>query len=186
VKSLTEEGSVGIAQASVVRNASELEARVQFIHRSIASDAIVEEFIDGREIYVGILGNTRLTVLPPWELYIENAPQGTRFIATSRVKHDPDHQERHGIFQGPAELPPALHERLVSTARRIYRLLSLDGYARLDFRLRADGIAFFIEANPNPEVAESEEFASSALEAGISYEKLIERIVSLGLRRGAM
>jgi D-alanine-D-alanine ligase len=186
VKSLTEEGSVGIAQASVVRNETELEARVQFIHRSIESDAIVEEFIDGREIYIGIVGNTRLTVLPPWELYIENAPPGTRFIATSRVKHDPEHQARRGIFQGPAELPPALQQRLVATARRIYRLLSLDGYARLDFRLRADGTAFFIEANPNPEVAESEEFASSALEAGISYEKLIERIVSLGLRRGAM
>ncbi|MFP5356665.1 MAG: D-alanine--D-alanine ligase, partial [Gemmatimonadota bacterium] len=186
VKSLTEEGSVGIAQASVVRNESELEARVQFIHRSIGSDAIVEEFIDGREIYVGIVGNTRLTVLPPWELYMENAPPGTRFIATSRVKHDPELQARQGIFQGPAGLPLALQQRLVNTARRIYRLLSLDGYARLDFRLRADETAFFIEANPNPEVAESEEFASSALEAGISYPQLLDRIVSLGLRRGAM
>jgi D-alanine-D-alanine ligase len=186
VKSLTEEGSVGIAQASVVNSDAELAARVEFVHRSIESDAIIEEYIDGREIYVGIVGNSRLAVLPPWELFFENSAPGSRPIATSRVKHNPAHQERRGIYQGPAELPHDLQQRLVATARRIYRLLSLDGYARLDFRLRADGTPFFIEANPNPEVAESEEFAASALEAGFTYAQLLERIVSLGVRRGSL
>jgi len=185
VKSLTEEGSVGIAQASVVETDEELKGRVGFIHRSIESDAIIEEYIEGREIYMGIIGNHRLEVFPPWELFFENVAPGTRRIATSKVKHDPDHQERRGITQGPAVLAPETMHRLVSTARRIYRLLSLDGYARLDFRLRADGTPFFIEANPNPEVAESEEFASSALEAGYAYPDLLQRIVSLGVRRGS-
>lgn len=186
VKSLTEEGSVGIAQASVVNNDAELAARVEFIHRSIESDAIIEEYIDGREIYVGIVGNNRLAVFPPWELFFENAAPKSRLIATSRVKHNLEHQERRGIFQGPAELPDELHHRMISTARRIYRLLSLDGYARLDFRLRADGTPFFIEANPNPEIAASEEFASSAAEAGFEYSQLLARIVSLGVRRGTL
>lgn len=185
VKSLTEEGSVGIAQASVVEDDAQMAARVEFIHRRLETDAIVEDYIDGREIYVGIVGNARLTVLPPWELFFHKAVAGSRLIATARVKHDPDMQERREIWQGPAVLPSDLKQRLEATARRIYRLLHLDGYARLDFRLRADGTAFFIEANPNPEVAESEEFASSALEAGLEYGALLNRIVSLGIRRGS-
>lgn len=100
------------------------------------------------------------------------------------MKHNLEHQARRGIFQGPAEVSDAVQQRLITTARRIFRLLSLDGYARLDFRLRADGTPFFIEANPNPEIAASEEFASSALEAGFSYGELLDRIVALGIRRG--
>ena len=186
VKSLTEESSVGIAQASVVWNDEELEARVKFIHESITGDALIEEFIDGREIYVGVMGNKRLTVLPPWELFFENTAPGSMAIATQRVKHNLQYQAKHGISEGPADVEPALRDKLIATVRRIYRILSLDGYARLDFRLRADGTAFFIEANPNPEIARREEFAQSALNAGLSYEKLIDTIVALGIRRGAI
>jgi D-alanine-D-alanine ligase len=186
VKSLTEEGSDGIAQASVVWSDAELEGRVRFIHEHMQGDAIVEEYIDGRELYVGIIGNHRLTVLPPWELFFENQDTRNLPIATSRVKHDPVYQERHGIFQGPAELEPPLMARIVANARRVYRTLSLDGYARIDYRLRADGTPFFIEANPNPEIASSEEFASAAEAAGLSYEMLLEKIVSLGIRRGSI
>jgi D-alanine-D-alanine ligase len=186
VKSLTEESSVGIAQASVVWNDEELEARVKFIHESITGDALIEEFIDGREIYVGVMGNKRITVLPPWELFFENTAPGSMAIATQRVKHNLQYQAKHGISEGPAEMEPVLRDKLIGTARRIYRALSLDGYARLDFRLRADGTAFFIEANPNPEIARKEEFAQSALKAGVSYEKLIDTLVGLGIRRGAI
>ena len=186
VKSLTEEASVGIAQASVVRDDEELETRVKFIHESITGDALIEEFIDGREIYVGVLGNKRLTVLPPWELFFENTAPGSLAIATERVKHNLAYQQKHGITEGEADLEPAVRAKLVAVAKRIYRNLSLDGYARLDFRLRADGTAFFIEANPNPEIASKEEFAQSALKAGIKYERLIEQILALGIRRGTM
>jgi D-alanine-D-alanine ligase len=186
VKSLTEEGSVGIAQASVVWDDEELDARVKFIHESITGDALIEEFIDGREIYVGVYGNKRLTVLPPWELFFENTAPGAVAIATQKVKHNLAYQAKHGISEGIAEIDPAVRAKLVAMAKRIYRNLSLDGYARLDFRLRAAGTAFFIEANPNPEIASKEEFAQSALKAGISYKKLIETIVALGIRRGTM
>jgi D-alanine-D-alanine ligase len=186
VKSLTEEASVGIAQASVVWDDAELDARVKFIHESITGDALIEEFIDGREIYVGVLGNKRLTVLPPWELYFEKTAPGAVAIATERVKHNLAYQVKHGITEGEADLEPAVRARLIAVAKRIYRNLSLDGYARLDFRLRADGTAFFIEANPNPEIASKEEFAQSALKAGIKYQRLIETILSLGIRRGTM
>jgi D-alanine-D-alanine ligase len=186
VKSLTEEASVGIAQASVVWDDAELEERVRFIHETITGDALIEEFIDGREIYVGVLGNKRLTVLPPWELFFEKTAPGALAIATERAKHNLAYQQKHGITEGEADLEPAVRAKLVSVAKRIYRNLSLDGYARLDFRLRADGTAFFIEANPNPEIASKEEFAQSALKAGIKYDRLIETIVSLGIRRGTM
>jgi D-alanine-D-alanine ligase len=184
VKSLTEEASVGIAQASVVMDDERLAERVRFIHESVGSDAIVEEFIEGRELYVGVLGNARPMVLPIWELSFENLPPGAAAIATARVKHDPDYQERRGIFQGEAELEPEMAAHIIRTTRRIYRSLDLDGYARIDYRLRADGALYFLEANPNPEVARSEEFASAAEAAGLTYEMLIERILSLGLRRG--
>jgi len=186
VKSLTEEASVGIAQASVVWDDAELDARVKFIHDNIGGDALIEEFIDGREIYVGVLGNQRLTVLPPWELFFENTAPGAVAIATERVKHNLAYQKKHGITEGVAELDPAVRTRLMSMAKRIYRNLSLDGYARLDFRLRADGTAFCIEANPHPEIERKEEFAQSALKAGIKYERLIEMILKLGVRRGTM
>ena len=183
VKSLTEEASLGIAQASVVHTDDELAERVGFVHSRIGSDAIVEEFIDGRELYVAAFGNERVTVLPTWELLFENLAAGAPAIATARVKHDPRYQEARGIFQQQAtDLPAKLVDRLVRTTRRLYRLLLLTGYARIDYRLRADGELFFLEANPNPEIAPEEEFASAAAAAGIEYPQLLQKFLNLGLR----
>ncbi|MFN0149755.1 MAG: D-alanine--D-alanine ligase [bacterium] len=186
VKSLTDEASLGIAQASVVDNDAKLEERVKFIHESIQSDALIEEFIDGRELYVAVLGNTRLQVLPTWELKFENMAPGDVAIATAKVKHDPEYQEKHGIVDGPAALDPAQAAVITRTSRRVYRALALDGYARLDYRLRPDGALYFLEANPNPEIAQREEFAAAAAKAGMSYPKLLERIVALGIGRGSL
>jgi D-alanine-D-alanine ligase len=186
VKSLTEESSLGIAQASVVDADDKLEERVRFIHESIASDALVEEFIEGRELYVGVLGNTRLQVLPIWELSFANMAPGAAPIATARVKHDPEYQAKHGIVDGPAELSPQAAARITHLTRRIYRVLELDGYARIDYRLRFDGGLYFLEANPNPEIAKREEFARAAAKSRVKYDRLIEKIVALGLGRGAL
>jgi D-alanine-D-alanine ligase len=184
VKCLTEHSSLGIAQASVVDREDKLVERVGFVHERLDSDALVEEFIDGREIYVSVVGNRRLQVLPIWELVFENLPPGSAAIATAQVKHNPDAQEKWGINQQPAaDLSPNLIQQITRTSKRIYRLLELDGYARLDYRLTAGGELYFLEANPNPEIAEREEFASAALAAGISYPQLVQRIVSLGLNR---
>jgi D-alanine-D-alanine ligase len=184
VKSVNEDASYGISQASVVDSDDKLIERVKFIHERIGTAAIAEQYIEGREIYVGIVGNDRLVVLPVWELQFKNMPQGDWLIATEKVKHDTGYQERRGILHGPAkDLTPDLTARIQRLAKRIYRTLELDGYARIDFRLAADGTPYFLEANPNPEIAESEEFATAARHVGMGYPDLLQRIVALGMRR---
>ncbi len=184
VKSLSEDASLGIAQASVVDTEDKLIERVAFIHDRIGTAAIAEQFIDGRELYVGVLGNDRVRVLPIWELEFGDLENGGSRIATEKVKHDPDYQDRHDILQGPAEdLSPELESRIQRYAKRIYRTLELEGYARIDFRLGMDGTPYFLEANPNPEIAKIEEFATAAEHAGIEYPELLNRILSLGLKR---
>src|ERR1700691_4215198 len=173
VKSVNEDASYGISQASVVDTDDKLVERVSFIHERIGTAAIAEQYIEGREIYVGVVGNDRLLVLPVGELEFKNMPQGDWLIATEKVKHDPDYQERRGIRHGPAkDLAPEGSARIQDMAKRVYRTLELDGYARIDFRLATDGTPYFLEANPNPEIAESQAFALSARHVGISYPDL--------------
>jgi D-alanine-D-alanine ligase len=184
VKSLSEDASYGISQASVVESDEKLAERVTFIHERIGTAAIAEQYIEGRELYVGVLGNDRLRVFPIWELDFGSLPQGSRPIATEKVKHDLEYQQRHSIDVGPAkDLSPQVVATIQKAAKRIYRTLELDGYARIDFRLSADGIPYYIEANPNPEIAKAEEFASAAKHDGIEYPELIQRIVTLGISR---
>jgi D-alanine-D-alanine ligase len=182
VKSLNEDGSHGISQASVVDTDEKLAERVAFIHERIETAAIAEQFIEGRELYVGVLGNNRLQALPVWEL--EFGTMGGDHIATEKVKHDTNYQERVGIVAGPARgLRPEVTANMQRAAKRIYRTLGLDGYARIDFRLAADGTPYFIEANPNPEIAKSQEFATAAEHVGLDYPALLHRILTLGMRR---
>lgn len=185
VKSVTEDASLGISQASVVDSDQKLQERVEFIHGYTGTAAIAEEYIDGREIYVGIVGNMeRAKVLPIWELGFNGLPPGSHPIATEHVKRNLAYQQRHGVVDGPAaDLPPALATRIKGIVRRTCGILELDGYARIDFRLAKDGTPYFIEANPNPEIASSEELAQSALHDGITYPDLIDRILMLGIRR---
>jgi len=186
VKSLNEHGSWGISQASVVDSDDKLIERVNFIHERVGTPAIAEQYIEGREIYVGVIGNERLRVLPVWELTFGNMAEGDWPIATEKVKHDPGYQERRKILHGPAkDLAPELVIRIQRIAKRIYRTLELDGYARIDFRLAADGTPYFLEANPNPEIAESEEFAAAAKHDGIKYRELLHRILALGMQRAS-
>jgi D-alanine-D-alanine ligase len=184
VKSLSEDSSWGISQASVVDTDEKLVERVAFIHEKIGTAAIVEQYIEGRELYVGVLGNDRLRVLPVWELKFGSMTEGSWAIATEKVKHDPNYQRRVGIEDGPAkDLAPELYARIQRMAKRVYRTLQLDGYARIDFRLSADGIPYFLEVNPNPEIAKSQEFATAAKHDGLAYPALLQRIVTLGMRR---
>jgi len=186
VKSLVEEASTGISNASVVTADDKLGDRVRFIHEHVQTDAIVEEYVEGREIYVGVMGNHRLAVLPVWELYMDKLPADSPRIATRRLKIDPDFQERHEVTIGEAQgLSEHLQRQFTRTCKRIYRVLGLSGYARLDFRLAPDGTAYFLEANPNPEIAANEEFAAASKAAGMSYDQMLERILRLGLQRAA-
>jgi len=182
VKSISEEGSVGIAQASIVHNDEKLTERVEFIHQQTSTDAIVEEYIEGRELYVSVIGNQRLEIFPTWEMFFHNMPEDTARIATAKVKWDYEYQKKHGIDTGPADkLEPAVADQIARVCKRVYRILSLSGYARMDLRLTPDGKVYVLEANPNPNLEYGEDFAESAEKAGISYEKLLSRILSLGL-----
>ncbi|HZT75433.1 MAG TPA: ATP-grasp domain-containing protein [Vicinamibacterales bacterium] len=183
VKSLTQEASIGISQASVVDSDEKLKERVAFIHESIGTAAIVEQYVEGREIYVGVIGNQVLQALPVWELFFTNMPEGSRRIATDRVKWSVKYQKKYGIDSGPAtELDPAKAEELQHVCKRAYRALELSGYARIDLRLDNEGNPWVLEANPNPQIAKGEDFAASAERAGVNYETVLQRIINLGLR----
>ena len=181
VKSLFFEASTGISQASVVENEEQLVRRVQFIHESLGT-VIVEQFIDGRELYVGVFGNERLEVCPVWEMSFAQMPDNRWRIATERVKWSTQYQKRHGIMTSAARLDPAMVDRIQRIAKRTYRALDLSGYARIDLRLDEQGRVYVLEANPNPNLAYGEDFAESAEVHGITYERLLERIMTLGIR----
>jgi D-alanine-D-alanine ligase len=183
VKSLTQEASIGISQASVVETDEKLRERVTFIHESIGTAAIAEQYIDGRELYVGIIGNQNLQALPVWELFFTNMPEGAKRIATDRVKWSVKYQNKYGIDSGPAkDLPDPVCDKIQHLCKRAYRALELSGYARIDLRLDACGNAWVLEANPNPQIAKGEDFAASAEKVGIAYEGVLQRIINLGLR----
>ena len=182
VKPLKEEASYGISQASFVEADEQFKERVQFIHEKYNNDAIAEEYIEGRELYVSILGNDRLQVFPIRELVFNEVPPDEPKIATYKAKWDEEYRKRWGLQNRFAEgIDPAVAARIEQICKRIYRLLTIDGYARLDLRLTSNNEVYFIEANPNPILAEDEDFAQAALKASLPYPQLIDRIVRLGL-----
>ena len=183
VKSATEDASVGISQASVVSDADRLKERIEFIHEQTQSDALVEEYIEGRELYVSVLGNERLRTFPVWEMDFGTLPDVMSGIATRKVKWDRRYQEKHGISTDAAEdLPEGVAAYLDKLSKRIYRALYLSGYARMDFRMRPDGSVFVLEANANPNICDWEDFAESAKAVDIEYPALLEQIMRLGLK----
>ncbi|HHH36186.1 MAG TPA: D-alanine--D-alanine ligase [Gammaproteobacteria bacterium] len=186
VKSLMEEGSVGIGRNSVVRSDAQLRRRVALIHRRTGGDAIAERYIEGRELYVTVIGNRRLTVLPFREIVFAPGDEGDARVATHRVKWNYAYRERRGIdYRFARPLPRGMAEEIARLCKRAYRILDLDGYARFDLRLGPDRKAYLLEANPNPAIAENEDSAFSAHKAGLDYEALIQRLINLGLRRAA-
>ncbi len=182
VKSDAEHASEGIAQASVVHDDQSLRERVEFVHRNVHTNAIAEEYIDGRELTIGVLGNHRLTTLPIWEMTFESLPKGNEPIVTAKLKSDLDYQRKVGLMAGAAEnLEDDKRAEIRRIALRVYRALSLSGFARVDLRLTRDGRVFVLEANPNPDLCTDEDIARSAAAAGLEYPELIQRILNLGL-----
>jgi D-alanine-D-alanine ligase len=183
IKPLKEEASLGISQASFVETDEQFKERVQFIHEKYDNDVIAEEYIDGRELYVGILGNHRLEAFPIRELIFKEVPPDEPKIATYKAKWDEEYRKKWGLKNQFAQnLDPAVIRNIQETCKRIYHLLTIDGYARIDLPLTSDNKVYFIEANPNPILAKDEDFAQSAMKAGASYPQLIDRILRLGLK----
>ena len=182
VKPVKEEASYGISRASFVENDDQFKERCAFIQQKYDSDVIAEEYIDGREIYVSLMGNTRLRVFPMREMIWGEATSNGPKIATYSAKWDEEYRKRNGLKNSFADdLDAGLVKHIEETCKRIYRLLTIDGYARIDLRLTSDGKVYFIEANPNPILADDEDFALSAGKAGVNYPQLIERIIRGGM-----
>jgi D-alanine-D-alanine ligase len=167
VKSVSDEGSVGISRASLVRDDESLQERVEFIHEQNQTAALVEEYIEGREIYVGVIGNQRLQTYTPWELVMTNLADGVPNIATGKLKWDIAYQKKLGVVTRAARISPKVKEELERLAKRIYRILGLSGYARVDCRLTEEGRIYVLEVNPNPQIAHKEDFADSAEHCGV-------------------
>lgn len=183
VKSATEHGSLGISQASIVKNLKQLRARVGYIHQRIGTDALVEEYIDGRELYVGILGDKRPRILPIWEMVFSRLRKNGAAIATELVKSSLKFQRRHGVTSRVAyPLRPGIAKQAIEFSRNAYKALGLSGYARVDLRLDNAGQLYVLEVNANPDLKAEEDFACSAKKAGIPYNELVQQILDLALR----
>ena len=183
VKPVKEEASYGISQASFVTSDEQFRERVAFIHEKHDADVIAEEYIEGREFYVSVMGNLKLTVFPMRELVFGEVPPNEPKIATYKAKWDEEYRKRWGLQNQFSEgLEPALVAQIEEMCKRIYRLLTIEGYARIDLRLTAANEVYFIEANPNPILAADEDFALSAGKAGLTYPQLIDRIIRQGMK----
>jgi len=183
VKSVTEEASHGISQASIVQDDDKLKERVEFIHANVGTGALIERYIEGREFYVGVMGNGHIHVLPVWELIMDKLPDDARRIATERVKWNRTYQTKYGIRSEEARnLPEGKAEEIQHLAKRVYRALGLSGYARIDVRMDAAGQVYVLEANPNPQIAHDEDFSDSAEKDGYTYKDLLQELLNIGLR----
>jgi len=184
VKPVYEDGSDGISRASLVYDADELAERTRGIHERMRQPVICEEYIDGREIYVGIVGNQRLRALPPRELLFGKTANGAGpKFATARVKHDDVYRDKWGISYRHADLDPTLQARAERLSKRVYKLLEIRDYGRVDWRVTPDGELVFLEANANPDLSLGDELAESWEKAGKDYLDLIGTIVRQAARR---
>lgn len=184
VKPLCEEASRGISQASVVDSEAALVERVKFIHESMEADAIAEEYIEGRELYITIMGDKRITVFPPREFKFGKFPEDEPRIATYKAKWDDNHRDKWGIKSVYAgKLPVGMDKKIVDVCKRAYRTLGFRSYTRFDIRITPDGKIYILEPNANPCLARIGEVAHAVEKAGVSYNQLIKKIVTLGLRR---
>jgi len=181
VKCLYQEASLGLSGASVVNNTLKLYERIDYLNEKYETEVIVEEFVEGREFYVGVIGNKRLTVLPIWELVFEKSEKPNKEFYSEKAKWDKKYRERKGVSSKKAELTPSLEKEIIKTVKKTYQALELSGYARIDIRVSADGTPYVLEANPNPNIAEYDEFAMSAKESGLSYDELMEKLVKTAL-----
>ena len=177
VKCLYEEASYGLTQASIVHDQEKLQERIDYIHNKLDQDAIIEEFIAGKEFYVGLIGNKKLTTLPIWELQFNNVEVPEKEIYTSRAKWNEKYRERKGIDNAAAKVSTDLEEKIFKICKKVYQVLCLSGYARIDLRVTAQNKVYVLEANPNPNIAQDDEFARSALHKKISYDALIRSLL---------
>jgi D-alanine-D-alanine ligase len=183
VKPLRMEASIGINGKALVRTATEMMERVRAIHKEVGDAALAEEYIEGREFYVGILGNQEMEVFPPIEMDFSGLPDGAPHVLDSRAKWVRRSAEYKGTKAVVANLPDELRARLQKAAQEAYRVLRVRDYGRVDLRLAETGEIYVLEVNPNCYLEESGEFATAAAAGGMDYPTLINRIADLAVQR---
>lgn len=182
IKPDKEDASYGISQASYVENEDALIERVKFLHESMNQNALVEEYVDGRELYVGLMGSKRLRVFTPRELVFDNVPEDEPKIATFKAKWDAEYKEKWGIkWRFVAPLASGVLERISKVCKKVFKVMHLSGYGRMDLKVTPQNEIMIIEANPNPAIGRDEDLAMSADHDGVPYEKLIQKILEIGL-----
>lgn len=183
VKPLTADASIGIDGDSLVRDSTSLMKRVIAIHEKVKDSALVEEYIEGREFYVGVLGNREPLAFPPIEMDFSGLPEGLPHILGSKAKWSKNSVEYKGTKSVLADIPDELRAKLQKAALDAYRALRVRDYGRVDLRLTETGDIYVIEVNANCYLEQSGEFATAGAAAGIEYPKLIDNIVELALER---
>ena len=183
VKPTMEDSSEGISNASLVNNFEELQERARFMHERWNQPAIAEEYIDGRELYLGVLGNKKLTVLPPRECSFAYDGTNGPLLATYRVKWNAEYRKKWNIKFGFAELDKGTLDNINHICKKVFRVLQIRDYGRIDLRLTHNNKVVILEANPNPDIAYGEEVAEAAEKSGLTYEELIDRILHMALLR---
>jgi D-alanine-D-alanine ligase len=183
VKPLRADASIGIDGKSLVRGPKEMMKRVFHIHEALNDSALVEEYIEGREFYVGILGNQEPTAFPPIEMDFSGLPDGAPRILDRKAKFQEGTVEFKGTNAVLAELPDQLRAQIQKAAVEAYRALRVRDYGRVDLRLSDTGDIYFIEVNASCYLEQSSEFATAAAAAGVDFPTLVNRIVELAVER---
>jgi D-alanine-D-alanine ligase len=183
VKPLRSDASLGIGGKSLVHDAVALMERVAAIHKELEDSALAEEYIEGREFYVGVLGNAQPKALPPIEVDFTGFPEGVPKVMDSKAKWDERSKEYKGTRSVIANLPDELRARLQKVAVDAYRALRVKDYGRVDLRLTETGEIYVLEVNASCYLEKSSEFAMAAAASGLDYPRLIERIVNLASER---
>jgi len=186
VKPAREDGSIGIQFGAVCNSIKELMERIDYIHAEFDSPALIEEYIEGRELYVGVLGNDKPQALPVVELDLSKLPEGTPKIAGSEVKWEEDTQAyktTKPFF--PDDLDEEVTRKLQETAVQAFQALQLRDYGRIDFRLAPDGTVHVLEVNPNPYLLPTAELSMAAKKSGRTFVSTVGEIVDLAMARYA-
>ncbi len=183
VKPLPMDASIGIDENSLVRNTQQLMERVQYIQKTFGDTALAEEYIEGREFYVGVIGNQDLIALPPLEMDFSGLKAGSVKVMDKEAKFDETSSRFHGTKAVLPDLEPELRARLQKVSVEAYRALRVRDYGRIDLRLAETGEIFVIEVNANCYLEQSSEFATAAAAHGLAYPELLNRITELALER---
>lgn len=180
IKPIDLEGSEGINEMSYVENEKDALERVKFLHDKFKTDVIIEEYINGKEIYLGMIGNEKITPFKPWEVFFEQMSDEDPKIATYKVKWDLNYRKKWGIKNALAkDLSKETILKMNDVCKKIYKIFLMRGYGRIDLRVKENGEIYFIEANPNPCLAIDEDFASSGIQSGFTYKEIISKILNL-------